>query len=304
VASLLSIFASDLLPVFLVAGAGFLLARRLGVDVRALSKVAFNALAPCLVFATLVASPMDGREFGAMALFCVLAMAVMGASARLAGAVLGLDRPALSGLLLVVMFSNGGNYGLPVVLFAFGPEALSHATVYFVTSAVLAYTAGVLVAASGHRSVVQAVVGIARVPAVYGFLAAVAVLATGVGVPLPVMRPITLLSDAALPVMMLVLGMQLERATVPERPRVVAVAVVLCLLLAPVVALGLTWAMGMDGAARQAAVIQASMPAAVVTTELALECEVAPAFVTSVVFVPTVLSPLTLAPLIAFRPRR
>jgi predicted permease len=42
------------------------------------------------------------------------------------------------------------------------------------------------------------------------------------------------------------------------------------------------------------------MPVAVVTTILALEFDVAPAFVTSVVFASTVLSPLTLTPLIAY----
>ena len=53
--------------------------------------------------------------------------------------------------MLVVMFSNGGNYGLPVALFAFGRDALTFATVYFLTSAVLTYTVGVSLAASGSR---------------------------------------------------------------------------------------------------------------------------------------------------------
>jgi len=114
------------------------------------------------------------------------------------------------------------------------------------------------------------------------------------------MRPIGLLSDAALPTMVLVLGMQLERAKMPERPSVVGVAVVLSLMVAPVVALGLTSILGLSGPARQAGVILASMPVAVVTTILALEFEIAPSFVTGAVFVSTLLSPLTLTPLIAF----
>ncbi|HLH31930.1 MAG TPA: AEC family transporter, partial [Terriglobia bacterium] len=201
--------------------------------------------------------------------------------------------------LLVVMFSNGGNYGLPVVLFAFGNEALSHATVYFVTSSILTYTVGVFLAAAGRRSVSQALAGVLRIPAIYGIAAALIVISAGISVPLVVMRPIGLLSDAALPTMILVLGMQLERATIPERPSAVAIAVVLSLVVAPFVALGLTALMGLTGPARQAGVILASMPVAVVTTILALEFEIAPAFVTSAVFVSTVLSPLTLTPLIA-----
>jgi predicted permease len=126
------------------------------------------------------------------------------------------------------------------------------------------------------------------------------VLACEISVPVAAMRPIGLLSDAALPMMILVLGMQLERAKVAERLRVVAVAVGLSLVVAPIVALGLTSFLGLSGAARQSGVILASMPVAVLTTILAVEFNVAPAFVTNTVFISTLLSPLTLTPLIAY----
>lgn len=300
---LVSIFASDILPIFIIAGVGFVLARFRDASVKTLSRVIFNALAPCLAFNLLVTSKMSGAQFGRMSLFCILFTAIIGTIARLAAMPLRLDRPALIGFLLVVMFSNGGNYGLPVVLFAFGREALSQATVYFVTSAVLAYTVGVFLAATGRRSVGRAAAGIAKVPAIYGVLAAAIVLLAGIEVPLPLSRSIALLSDAALPMMMLVLGMQLERATVPERPAAVAVAVALSLLVAPAVAFALAWMFGLTGPARQAAIVEASMPAAVVTTIIALEFDVAPSFVTSVVFASTLLSPFTLTALLAYLQR-
>jgi len=235
-----------------------------------------------------------------MALLAVLVTAVMGLLARLLAIPLRLHRAELSAFLLVVMFSYGGNYGLPVVLFAFGTETLSHATVYFVTSSILTYTVGVFLAAAGRRSAPRAIVGIARVPAIYGLASALFVLASGISVPIALMRPIGLLSDAALPMMIVVLGMQLERATIPDRPWLVAVAVGLSLLVAPIVALGLTSLLGLSGVDRQAGVILASMPVAVVTTILAVEFEVAPAFVTNAVFISTLLSPLTLTPLVAY----
>jgi malate permease and related proteins len=297
---LFSIFASDILPIFAIAGIGFLLARKLQTSVRTLSHVVFYALVPCLGFRLLVTSKMTGSQVGRMALMAILVTAAMGVLARIAAIPLRLSRPDLSAFLLVAMFSNGGNYGLPVVLFAFGTEALSHATVYFVTSSILTYTVGVFLAAAGRRSVSKALSGITRIPALYGVAAALIVIGTGISVPEALMRPVGLLSDAALPTMVLVLGMQLERATIPDRPFVVAVAVVLSLIAAPLVALGLAAALGLTGPARQAGVILASMPVAVVTTILALEFEISPAFVTSAVFVSTLLSPLTLTPLIAY----
>src|SRR5207237_6002370 len=146
---------------------------------------------------------MTGPEAGRTILMAVLVTAAMGLLARVAAIPLGLNRAELSAFLLVSMFSNGGNYGLPVVMFAFGTEALAHGTVYFVTSAILTYTFGVLIAAAGKRSMARAVAGIARAPAVYGVAAPSLVLVTGLSVPGAVRGPVHLLRYAALPQMSL-----------------------------------------------------------------------------------------------------
>ena len=297
---LVAIFVSDILPIFTIAAVGFLLARLLNASVRTLAHVVFYALIPCLVFNLLITSRMTGAQFGRMAAMSVLVTLTMGLVGRLVAVPLRMSRPELSAFLLVVMFSNSGNYGLPVVLFAFGPDALVHATAYFVAGSVMTYTLGVFLAAAGRRSVRSALFGIAKVPVIYGVVVAAVVLVTGIPVPLAVTRPVGLLSEAALPMMILVLGMQLERASLPDRPVLVAAAVGLSLVVAPLVALGLASLLGVAGPGRQAGVVLASMPVAVVTTILALEFDVAPAFVTSAVFVSTCLSPLTLTPLIAY----
>lgn len=297
---LLSIFVSDLLPVFAIAGVGFLLARFAGVQVQTVSRLTFHALAPALVFNTLVTSTADGGQVGRLTLFYALVALSAGVMARLAAIPLRLDRRALSAFLLVVVCSNSGNYGLPVALLAFGQEALTFASVYFIASSIFSYTGGVFLAASGRRSVRDALRGVATVPAVYGAVAAALTMSLGIRVPGPVMAPITLLSAAALPMMVLVLGMQLERASWPERPAVVAAAVVVSLVLTPLAALGIAYMVGLRGAAFQAGVLQTSMPTAVITTILAVEFDVLPDFVTSVVFASTLLSPVTVTLMIAY----
>jgi predicted permease len=157
----------------------------------------------------------------------------------------------------------------------------------------------VFVASSGKSGDRKALTGVFKIPAVYGVLAAGVVILSKTTLPPPVMRPIELLSGASLPMMMLVLGMQLERASKPENPLLIGLAIVLTLVISPLLALGMVNILGLSGAARQAAVIEASMPTAVVTTILALEYEVMPSFVTSVVFVSTLLSPITVTLLIA-----
>ena len=300
---LLSIFADNLMPIFVVAGIGFLLARYLHTSVQTMSRLALNVLSPFLIFNTLATSRVNAGEFGRMALFSICVILGVGLVAQLLTRLLRLDRATASAFVIVVTFSNAGNYGLPLVLFAFGQEALAYATIYFIINIVLMYTVGVLVAASGQGSIRRALSNLVRMPNVYAVVAAAVLLVTRASLAAPVMRPIQLLSDATLPVMILVLGMQLERATIPERPWLVGAASILRLVVVPVLALVLSAAFRLSGVDRQAAVMQSSMPAAVMATVLALEYQSAPAFVTAVVFLSTILSPFTLTPLIAFLQR-
>jgi predicted permease len=296
---LVLIFINNILPIFAVAGVGFWLARRLHVDVRTLSRVTLYAFSPCLVFNLLVNAKISADEFGRLLLFTLCTILGIGAVTWLAAWALRLDRVMISALLVVVMFANGGNYGLPLTLFAFGQDALARATIYFVISVILTYTVGILVASSGRRSAREAWLGVLKIPTVYAAVAAVTVMVTGVTLPPAVARPIELMSNAAIPVMLLVLGMQLERVVKPERLPLVGLAVGLRLIVSTVLGLALAQVLGLTGPARQAGIIQTAMPVAVVTTILAVEFQVEPTFVTSVVFLSTILSPLTLTPLIA-----
>jgi len=296
---LLTILLDDILPIFVVASVGFLLARRLRVDVRSLSRITFNALAPCLVFTLLVTSEVRAAEFGRIVAYTLLVVAAAGVVARLAAVPLHLDRPHLAAFLIVVMFSNAGNYGLSVVLFAFGREALARAAIYFVTSALVMYTFGTFLASSGRHGGRDALRGLLRVPAVWGLVAAALVMWTGAELPPAVTRPVGLLGDAAIPSMLLVLGMQFEKGARTERPGLVALAAVLVLVGTPLIGSLLAPAVGLTGVARQAVLVQSAMPSAVITTIVALEFDVAPAFVASVVVVTTLASPFTVSLLIA-----
>ncbi|HIJ68742.1 MAG TPA: AEC family transporter [Deltaproteobacteria bacterium] len=296
---LLAIFVQNILPIFIVACIGFLIVRYLEADVRTLSRVTIYVLTPCLLFDVLVTSDVSADEFGRLTLLALGTILGIGLIAWLAARALRLDRVMTSAFMVVVMFANGGNYGLPLTLFVFGQEALARATIYFVVSIVLTYTIGIFLASSGRRSLGEALLSVLRIPSIYASAAAIVVIFTGVATPSLLMRPIKLLGDAAIPVMILVLGMQLERAVKPARLRLVGLAVGLRLIVSALLGLLLAQFLGLGGAARQAGVLQSAMPVAVVTTILAVEFEVEPAFVTSVVFLSTILSPLTLTPLIA-----
>jgi malate permease and related proteins len=302
---LAQIFLNNILPIFLTAGAGFVVARRFKPDLKTVSRLSFYIFSPCLVFTSLTHIELSADEFWRLALFTLAVLVVMILLALTVGLAMKLERHLLTSLIIASVFVNGGNYGLALNKFAFGEAALARAVVYYIFSTLAVYTAGVAIASLGKRSAGQALSQVLTVPAVYGLLAAGGLHLTGWQLPLLLDRAISLLSEAALPVMLVLLGLQMAEAHEWPRARLVLIGVAsfLQLVIAPLVGLALAYLLGLTGVTRQAAVIEASMPTAVITTILAVEYDLDPAFMTGTVILSTVLSPLTLTPLIAYLQR-
>ncbi|MBN1146955.1 MAG: AEC family transporter [Anaerolineales bacterium] len=297
---LLVIFLNNLLPVILACGAGYLLARLLDVSPQALSRVIFYIFGPCLIFTLLIQSELSDGDILRVGLFTTVVVALVGALAFLGGKIANFERRTLAGLLLASMFMNAGNFGMPIALFAFGENALSYASLFFVANAILVYTVGVMVASMGSASLSQAFINLFKVPFIYALALALVFMHTGWRVPLPLERTVELLGDASIPAMLVLLGMQLASANLSGQAAPIFLATGMRLLISPLLALALGPVFGLVGAARQAVTLEAAMPTAVLTTVLATEYDTHPTLVTSTVFVSTLLSPLTLTPLMAF----
>ena len=133
------------------------------------------------------------------------------------------------------------------------------------------------------------------VPALYAVLAAIAVYAFQLTVPAPLYSAIEVAADGAIPAMLVVLGMNMARLQGKGDLRLAIPAVSLRLLVAPLVALLVAGQLGLQGLSRSTAIIEASMPAAVIITVIATEFDVKPLAVTGIVVLSTLFSPLTLA---------
>jgi malate permease and related proteins len=297
-----SVFINNLLPVLLCAATGFVLGRTLRPDIKTASRMAFYIFSPCLVFVSLERVKISGSEFGRLALFTLAVSIIIGGLAYLLGRSLKAERHLIASLVVASMFVNSGNYGLAATKFAFGEEALARALVCFVFGTVIVYSLGVLIASMGKFSALQAIRHLLMVPAIYGLIAAALVRGMNWQIPLFLDRSVTMLGDASIPLMLVILGLQIAEARVWPRDRMILIgaSAFLQLVVAPLIALLLAHWMGLTGTARQAAVLQASMPAAVVTTVLAVQYDLDKTLVSGVVVLTTILSPLTLTPLIAY----
>lgn len=297
---LLPLFFNNLFPILLVAAFGFSLGKWLKISPRPLSQVIFYIFSPVLVFKLINNNQLSNQDILHTLIFTILLIVVVGLIAWLIGSLLHFDRKILAAVLITCMFMNTGNYGLPLTSFAFGETALAFASVYFVVNSVLTNTAGIVIASSGSMSIWNAIKGLLKYPAIYALGLGVLFLQFKWQLPSGLDRTVTLLSNAAIPSMLVLLGMQLVNIRLNGRLVPLILTTGLRLLVAPLLAFGLTRLFGMSGASYQAVMLESAMPVAVTTTILATEFDTEPTFVTAAVLVTTMLSPLTLTPLLAF----
>lgn len=289
-----------LAPIFLTAGAGYLLARQLGVHPQGLARAAFYIFSPSLLFDKFSHSTLSADDMGRLALFAILTIAGSGLIAWVLSRLLHLDRVVSAAFVLCAIAGNTGNYGLPANQFAFGAAALEPAVIYYAVSTLVLSTVGIYVAASGRRTARQAMRNAASVPLAYAGLAGLLVWATGLPVPLPIERFANLAGQAAIPVMLVILGMQLADVRLRDNLGPVTVAAATKLISGPLLGVFFAGLLGLSGITRQAAIVEASMPTAVMAIVLATEYDTAPRFTASVVLVSTLVSLVTVTLVLTF----
>jgi len=297
VKALFVIFYNNIVPVFVTIGCGYALERMLRVEIKAVSRTTFYVLSPCLIFSSLIQSTLSGKEFWGITVFEILITLVIALVAWTAAKVLRFDRGMESAFLLSTLFVNSGNYGLSVNLLAFGEAALARAIVYFVVSSVLTNTIGIYLASRGRARALNALSNVFKVPMVYAVLLAILVNLANLDVTgSPVFKAVEIMGQAAVPLMLLLLGMQLADTRLTQGLKLAGLATFIKLVAAPIAAWPLANLLNLTGPVLQACVLEASMPTAVTATLLAIEFDAKPELVTSVVFLSTLASPLTLTP--------
>ena len=300
---LFTTFANNLLPILLIAATGYILGKTLTVDSRTIGRIVFYIFSPLLVFNLMVTSQLNFGQAITTVEFTAVVIAIMGVLAFIFGKIFQLERPQLLAVILTVAFGNTGNYGLPLVKFAFGDEALAVASIFYVTTTILFNTVGVIIASLGNTDLKSAILGVFKLPIVYGVILALLVKATGFQIPVSLSRTIEIAASGAVPLMIILLGLELTKIEWSHSFRALGVGVLTKLILGPIVGLLLASLFGLQGHSHQGSVIEAAMPAAVANTVIATEYKLEPSLVTAIVFLGTILSPLTLTPLIVFLSR-
>ncbi len=280
-----------ILPIFLVTGAGAIVGRLTRLDATLLTRIVLYLLGPALIFRSLYTSTVGGEDILRIAVFVIVLQTILFGISRLLGRVLRWDDDTRAAGSLTMTFANCGIYGLAVLLFAYGEAGFEFGVVFMLTSLMLQATLGVGIGAWHRGTTFRAWAGRAiRVPWLYAFLIAFLIRLIGWEIHVGIYRGIDLLASAAIPVSLIVLGIQLAR--VPLK-RIAGEAIWLSALklgLPPLLAWGLTGLLGVEGLLRSVLIVEASMPSAINALILAVHFRRNPELAASVVFLTTLLS--------------
>jgi predicted permease len=253
-----------------VIGIGYLIGRRgyLGDGGReVLTKLAFHVASPALLFTTLAQADLS-VIFSDRLLVTAMSTAVAAGVFVAVGAARGWGVGRTTIGALCSSYVNSGNLGIPIAVYVLGDASLVAPVLLFQLVGVTPVALTVLDLASGgeKRPLWQRLLTPLRNPIALGSLAGVAVSASGLTVPGPLMDPLTLIGNMSVPAVLLAFGISLRGSTLPLRGAERA-PVLLAVTLKSVVQPLAAWALaagvfGLHGASLLDVVVTSALPAA------------------------------------------
>ena len=290
------------LPAFMIFFAGFVGQKVIGFDIRSISCVALYIMSPFLAFRTFYVNELTVEYFYIL-LFCLILMFALMIIVWITAYFTKATKQQMSAMMLGGAFMNSGNYGAPIVLFALGAVGFEYAVIMMVFQSFLMNTFGLFFASLGGKegaSWKDSLRRVIRMPVIHGAFAGVSLQLLSVNIPDPFMEAVSLIANASIPTVMLVLGMQLAVIT---RKRVayryVTSVTIIRMIVSPILAVIIVSFLPISTLLKSVLIIQASMPAAANTTMFAIQFGTEPDLVSFTTLITTIISIVTI-PIVLF----
>lgn len=248
------------LPVGLIIFIGFVVGQTLPLQRTTLSQLALYVLAPALVIDSLYRNKLSLisslKLLFAFALTSIAIYTLVGITSKLFKL-----KPSLSrGITAIVMFPNNGNMGLPVVTFALGTAGLDRAIIYMLGSSFVMFCLGpAIIRGKGLVSGLQLTL---KLPLIWAILLGISLRLFAFQLPWGLDKGIQQLGAAAIPIALLVLGIQLAEISFRPKIKELAIAIVR-LAIAPLIACLIGKLLHLETLDLQVLILQSAMPTAV-----------------------------------------
>ncbi|MDF1506778.1 AEC family transporter [Robertmurraya sp. DFI.2.37] len=294
-----------IVPVLIILGAGYLFGKYVKVDYSPISKFSMIVLSPALIFSFLIRSNLSPSSIFQVVVV-ILVFTIMIAAVTVFVMKITDNKEIINPALLSTVFPNTGNFGLPILLFAYGEEAFSIGVIIVVVNFVLMYSLGVYFASLEGESWAKGIRNILKLPTTYATLLAVLVLTLQIPVPDFIYDPIKLMGDAMVPVVLLILGIQLSRTNIQSESMSmkgrysinIAFITGIRLIGGPVITLGILALFTVEPLTAKVLILQNAMPTAVLMTMIAEEYKAQSSLVANATFINTIASVISITALL------
>ncbi|HHW30600.1 MAG TPA: AEC family transporter [Clostridiaceae bacterium] len=305
---MLHIFTNNILPIFLLVGLGFILAKKFSMDIGTLTKINFYVLVPSFTFVYLYSTPIPLDMLKVLVAALIL-MILNYTSASVISHFRHFDKKMKNAFINSIIFYNSGNIGIPLITLIFSNKpyivdgetpylnlALTSQIMVLVVQNILTNTLGFYNAGSASMKWQESVRKILHMPAIYVIsMALILKLFPFDMTKLPVWPALVHLRNALVPTALLILGIQIARTKFYSIKPEVILSVLFRLIGGPLFALFIIYALSLKGVIAQAFLVSASVPTAVNTALIAVEYDNCPEFASQVVLISTIACTITLS---------
>lgn len=248
------------LPVGLIILIGFVVGRTVPLQRSTLSQLALYVLSPALVVDGLYRTQLSLNSSSRLLVGFALTSISIYTIVTLVNRLLKLPDPLSRAITAVVMFPNNGNMGLPVATFALGAAGLDRAIIYMLASSFLMFCFGpAMIRGSG---IVQGLKLTLRLPLLWAILFGLGLRLLKVEIPWKLDLGIQQLGAAAIPIALILLGIQLSETEFKPQIQEIILAIAR-LVCAPVVAYIVGTLLQLETLNLQILVLESAMPTAV-----------------------------------------
>ncbi|MBV9835506.1 MAG: AEC family transporter [Alphaproteobacteria bacterium] len=266
----------------------------------ALPALLFNAIA-----SVRLSEVLNLPFIAAFGLTIVIVYGVGMLMARLASGA-GLAQMSLHGL--TAAYGNVGYIGIPLCLYALGPQGAVPAaaatclgSAFLLTFAVVLIESDLQAGRGLWRTTRRVLVAVARSPVLIAIVAGGIVSALGIKLPVPIQRFLELIGAAAAPCALFAIGLFLSHTSIRANLREVGLATISKVLLQPLVALSIVpWFLPLDSVWAQAALLMATLPTASNAFVLAKQYDVFVEETSTTVLLSTLLSVFTVSAMLVW----
>lgn len=294
----MSVFINVVLPVLLIFLAGFSIQKWKRLNIKSISTVAIYLLTPMLVFQTFYRAELN-KQYALMVVFSLLLLIALIVITKVFSRIRKYDTAVESGLILSTAFMNSGNYGAPIVLFAYGEAGFAYSVSLLVLHAILMNFFGIYYAARGKAGVRYALKSVFQMPATYAVILALPLNVWEITLPKNALSIIDLLAAATIPLVMVILGMQLAEIKLNKIEwGKISFGVITRLFISPVLAFAIILFIPLDPLLQKVLILTSAMPSAATTVMYALEFDTEPDLVSGITLITTLISILTITGLL------